>query len=142
MLEEQWHIPSNLHITNDVIPYINDLLSFNKISNISIFIHSSIKVPGASLDCRPSGNQDIVEFTPLNEGGEAGDIALDEDSDPLELFFGLEFMDHAHIPCKVVNLVQLLKLIRPHEVIVVREIEALLQQRIKLTNSFEDLFPF
>ena len=69
-------------------------------------------------------------------------MPLDEDSHPLQLPFGLKFMDHAGVPCEMVDLLQLLELIRSHEVIIVGEVETLPQEGIKVTDPLENLFPF
>lgn len=141
LFKEDWDTSSDLTVTYKEIINFNDLLSMNKISDIPIFINSSIKVSGTSFTIRTPWDKNIGNFSALNKYFETIDVALNNWKTPLFLnFIFVKFNKKTFIPSKSIFRTHLLMLEWLSEVILVGEIEAISEDFVELSDFFEDLF--
>ena len=141
MLKENWYTSSYLTVTDKEIINFYNLLSMNKICHITLLIDSSIKVSRTSLTIRSSWDQNIAYLSALNKNFKTIDIALYCRKAPLFLnFIFFKFDKESFIPGKSVFYTHLLMLKRLSKIVLVRKIEAIPEDFIKLSDFLENLF--
>lgn len=141
MLKENWDTASNLTITYEKVINFDDLLSMHKVSDVSVLISSSIKVASSCLTIWASRDENIRYFGALNKNLKTIDVALYNRKTPLFFnFIFVKFNKEAFIPSKPVFNSHLLMLEGLSEVVLVRKIEAISEDFIKLSDFFKNLF--
>ena len=138
LLEEEWQIPPDLDITDQILVYLNDLFGLDIVCHIASLVQPSVEVSGASFVDRPSRNQDVVNFSPLQEDLEEAHIALDDGSDPRRNVG--DILQKHFVPSIMHHIVKLLVFQRPGYVVVRRKIETPFEQNVEVSNFAEDLF--
>lgn len=143
LFEENWHASSDLAVTNEKIINLNDLLCMDKICHVSFLINASIKIPGSSFLIRAPWNEYVRNFSALNKNLKTVDVALNDWKAPLFLDFILfEFFKKSEIPRKPVFNSHLLMLEGLGEIVLVRKVEAVPENFVKLSYFFKNLFSF